>query len=196
MNGMNIQRGDIYYVERFGIQVGCEQQPGRPAVVVSCEENNRHSLTVEIVYMTTRHKADLPTHVLIHSAPQESTVLCEQITTVSVERLGDYIGRCTKDEMFQIDVALLASLGIKIPSLKEYIENVRNAPVPGLHESPEQMNEGNVQGDAERGKYRRPGVKELQSVTNERDTYKALYEQLLDRLIQACARPEPTKASA
>ena len=118
----NIRRGDIFYVKRSGYQVGSEQMAGRPAIVVSNDENNRHSETVEIVYLTTAPKTRLPTHVKITSAPRVSTALCEQVTTVSVERLGDYTGRCTRDEMFQIDIAIVNSVGIKIPELKRHLD--------------------------------------------------------------------------
>ena len=38
---------------------------GRPAVIVSNDKNNAKSNTVEVVYMTTKPKTDLPTHVYI-----------------------------------------------------------------------------------------------------------------------------------
>lgn len=36
----SIKRGDIFYVHKFGIQVGSEEHTGRPGVVVSCDEGN------------------------------------------------------------------------------------------------------------------------------------------------------------
>lgn len=41
----SIRRGDIFYVHKFGIQVGSEEHTGRPGVVVSCDEGNRYSET-------------------------------------------------------------------------------------------------------------------------------------------------------
>lgn len=40
-------------------------------------------------------------------------MLCEQINTVSVERLGSYIGRCTAEEMRDIDIGVATALGLK-----------------------------------------------------------------------------------
>ena len=57
-----IRRGDIYYIDKYPT-IGSEQQAGRPAIIVSNEKNNQHSSTVEVVYLTTQPKADLPTHV-------------------------------------------------------------------------------------------------------------------------------------
>lgn len=107
----NIKRGDIWYVES-GFSTGSEQRPGRPAIVVSNDLNNFHSSTVEVIYMTTQPKRDLPTHVAIHSLSRESIAICEQITTVAIERIGNYRGRVTEAEMREIEAAMLVSLGI------------------------------------------------------------------------------------
>lgn len=110
---MNIKRGDIWYVES-GYVTGSEQRPGRPAIVVSNDKNNQFSSTVEMVYLTTQPKHDLPTHVTIRSTNRVSTAICEQITTVATERIGSYCGQATKEEMAAIERAMLLSLGISL----------------------------------------------------------------------------------
>lgn len=85
-----MKRGQIYYIESNHQEIGSEQRAGRPAVIVSNDKNNENSTTVEVVYMTTQPKNDLPTHVFIRSSLRPSTVLCEQIYSVSTERLGTY----------------------------------------------------------------------------------------------------------
>lgn len=91
---MNINRGDIWYIGNGYPAVGSEQRPGRPAVVVSNQQNNRYGEVVEVIYLTTAPKRDLPTHVTIRSSGRVSTALCEQISTVSVERLAEVEARC------------------------------------------------------------------------------------------------------
>ena len=79
---------------------GSEQHSDRPAVVVSNNKNNENSNVVEIVYMTTQPKTDLPTHVTVRSTGRISTVLCEQVYSVSTERVGTYNGEhrhCSHD---------------------------------------------------------------------------------------------------
>lgn len=115
---MNINRGDIFYVDYLPT-VGSEQRGGRPAVVVSNDTNNNFSEVVEVVYLTTQPKADLPTHVAIRGLTKPSTALCEQITTVSKERLGNCAGICTDEEMDMIDLALAVSLGIQSEAEQE-----------------------------------------------------------------------------
>lgn len=106
-----VKRGCIYFVVG-GAAVDGEQSANRPAVVVSNDAGNRYAPTVEVVYLTTRTKTRLPTHVLVGSAPRPSIALCEQITTVSKSRLQRCIGRVTREEINNIDKALTISLGI------------------------------------------------------------------------------------
>lgn len=117
---MRIRRGEIYYIDSGYMTTGSEQRAGRPAIVVSNDMNNEFSSTIQVVYLTTQPKTDLPTHVLISSIKRESIALCEQITAVAVERIGDYCGEVTGSEMAKIESAMLASLGIQaLPEPKE-----------------------------------------------------------------------------
>ena len=111
MSDAAIKRGDIFYIHKYPV-IGSEQGAGRPGIIVSNEANNRYSSTVEVVFLTTQVKTELPTHVRIESATRPSTALCEQVTTVSLERLGNYGGHLTEREMTQVDIALLISLDL------------------------------------------------------------------------------------
>lgn len=81
-------------------------------MVVSNDSGNTHSPTIEVVYLTTQPKNDLPTHVVVRATGRDSVALCEQVTTVSLERVGDFCGECTKAEMQHIDIALMVSLAL------------------------------------------------------------------------------------
>lgn len=85
---MDFIRGSIWYVES-GYSTGSEQRPGRPAIIVSNDTNNKHSSTSRV-----------------------STAICEQITTVATERIGSYCGTVTDAEMSSIEMAMLISLGL------------------------------------------------------------------------------------
>ena len=126
MNGM-FYRGEVYYVYPTGNEIGSEQHAGRPAIIVSNNHNNKNSSTLEIVYLTTREKKPMQTHVHINAAGklQESTALCEQIFTVDKLRLNDYIGQLCDKEMQDIEFGLMVSLG-----LDNYLSKPKEAPVP------------------------------------------------------------------
>lgn len=98
-------RGDIFYIANSGHVVGSEQRSGRPGIIVSNDLANKHSPNVSVVYLTSQEKKPLPTHVdVICKVP--STALCENIQTVSKERLGDFVKSCTTSEMERVDKAL------------------------------------------------------------------------------------------
>lgn len=109
---MNINRGDIYWCE-FDGTFGSEQGGFRPCVIISNEKANLHSPVLTAIPLTTRKmEKKLPIHALIRSSNKISIALCEQIFTISRERLGDYIGACTEAEMKWIDNCLKIQLSL------------------------------------------------------------------------------------
>lgn len=113
MSEQMYHRGQIYYVYPRGYDyTGSEQGGGRPAIIVSNDVGNEYSRVVEVVFLTTREKKPLPTHVKICSARCPSTALCEQIETVDKERIGKYINEVTQAELKGIEKAILISLDI------------------------------------------------------------------------------------
>lgn len=113
MNERIIKRGEVYYIYN-NYSVGSEQRGSRPAVIISNNTNNLFSNTVEICYLTLKKKPPLPTHVKIDIGCSISTVLCEQITTVSLSRVGKYLCTLSEEDMREIEYACLISLGIDI----------------------------------------------------------------------------------
>lgn len=59
-----IKRGQIYFIKSNRKEQGSEMWGDRPAVIVSCNELAETSPTVQLCYMTTRPKKDLPTHFI------------------------------------------------------------------------------------------------------------------------------------
>ena len=106
------QRGQIYYVSK-GPTIGSEQQSGRPAVIVSNDTLNQNQKTVEIVYLTTRLKPQLPAFTTIKSSGVTSSAIVTQISTIDKCRLLEYIGECTPEEMHRIEKCMLYSLGLE-----------------------------------------------------------------------------------
>ena len=158
-----MKRGQIYYVRSNYREEGSEQRGGRPAVIVSNDKNNANSNTVEVVYMTTKPKTDLPTLVYIESALRPSTLLCEQISTVSEERIGEWIGELTESEVQDLDIALAVSLGMKCG--------------PGQLDTDTLEHLNNLQAELDRTKA------ELREAKSGPD-YKLLYDQLIEKMLR------------
>lgn len=144
----DIKRGDIFYIANSKYYAtDPENEAGRPAIVVSNDILNKSSSVVEVVYLTTRDKKPMPTHVgIICKIP--STALCETIYTVTKDRIGDFIKSCSAEEMAAIDKAMAVSLGLSVSTERE-VDNTENS---------------------------------TSTVYVERNLYKTLYEQLLDRV--------------
>lgn len=107
---MEVCRGDIFYIIDNYASVGSEQKAGRPAVIVSNEKNNQFCNNVTVVFLTTQEKKNLPTHTQINTTKAISTALCEGITTVSKERLGEFLCQATEEEMNRIDKCIKIAL--------------------------------------------------------------------------------------
>ena len=200
----DIKRGEMFYISRGGASYnGSEQHSDRPAVVVSNNKNNENSNVVEIVYMTTQPKTDLPTHVTVRSTGRISTVLCEQVYSVSTERVGTYIGECTDKEMENIDIALMISLQLdgNMKTSKKYNETIKEQQeeIDSLKKEIEMLQQEHEDAIAEIEQDAAVYVEENKKIANmtqtedtirlqtERDTYKTMYEQLLNRLVNGGA---------
>lgn len=117
---MEIKRGEIYWIGGRGNHIeGSEQKADRPAIIVSNNTGNKYSPVVEVVYCTNQEKKTLPTHTVLQKVStgdaEGSTVLCEQVCTVSKNRIYDansYIGRVSDEDMQRIDKAIAVSLGL------------------------------------------------------------------------------------
>ena len=133
MEVVNVYRGDVWFIKQGTNTCGVEQMGGRPAVVVSNDKGNHYSNQVEVVYLTSKPKKPLPTHVPVFCDVM-STALCEQITTVDKSRLERFICQCTEDEMRGIDKALMISLGIYIPENKSPSESIDECLKPIIKE--------------------------------------------------------------
>lgn len=188
---MQYLRGDIFFV-RKAFAEGAEQDAGRPAVIVSNNIGNEHSGIVEVVYLTTQEKKPLPTHVeVLCKVP--STALCEQISSVSKDRLGDLIRTCTDGEMREIDKALMVSLGLtgfvseaeyeaaeQIHKLKRELECAEKTicELTNVAEEKAPESSGNPNNELLAA-----AASEHSAVIAERNTYKAMYEQLLEKVM-------------
>lgn len=102
-------RGKIYFINKRSIKRGKITQP---AIVISNDTINKMNKTVQVIYLTTNPRKELPTNVRISGLNQESYALCEQIHTISKDRLGSYIKDATIIEMREIELAINHSLGL------------------------------------------------------------------------------------
>lgn len=183
-----IKRGEIYYILQGDIseEVGSEQRSGRPGIIVSNNQNNIHSDCVEVVLLTTKPKASLPTHVNINTSQYPSIALCEQVKTFSKQRLGNYVGTVTADELLDINTALSISLSLPMvetcATAMESLEVTNKALQGALQDMENKYMEAVTELEEYKGEEKAEDVN-AQKYKIERDVYKKMYEQLLHRVI-------------
>lgn len=104
-----MQRGDVY---RFKVPkgVGHEQQGERFGVVVQSDVMLPRS--VVIVAPTSRSAKPASFRPEVEVAGEPTRVLVEQLGAVDVQRLGRRVGRLTVAEIWSVDEALVAVLGL------------------------------------------------------------------------------------
>lgn len=180
MNGM-FYRGEIYFVLPEGNEVGSEQRSNRPGIIVSSDTNNKFSTTVQVVYLTTKEKKPLATHVHIETAKLPSTALCEQIFTVDKLRMDNYVGKLTPKEMEEVERGVMIALGLDNYLSKPKIETpdspvVAQPPLPASVVKSFSW-DGEKQPEGEGGL----SSPELIRAYAQRDAYKELLTGILER---------------
>ena len=158
MREMEVKRGDIVYIENHKkiMDFSAVQDANRPAIIVSNDSGNKFSNVVEVVYLTSQDKKPLPTHCTV-MCRVPSIALCEQVCTVSKDKIGDFVRTCTDKEMKAVNECIKISLGLTDSATHD---------VPIATTAPEAP----------------VASEELIRLSAERDTYKKLYEKLLDKI--------------
>lgn len=126
-----VRRGDIYYINNDRGQIGSEMKKDRPAVVVSNDMNNRYSNEITVVFLTSKPKKNLETHVTVYSTGRESVAMCEGMTTLDKQRTGKFLGRMSRKEMDAIDKALGVAIGIDRKEEGDMMVDKRASPKTG-----------------------------------------------------------------
>jgi len=112
-----MRRGDVYRATLNPV-VGSEQAGTRPVIIVSRDAINASSPIVIVVPVTSRtNKTRLyPSHVELKigegGLTADSVALCEQVRSISRERLGDYLGNLPKPKVSQINASLKIALDL------------------------------------------------------------------------------------
>ena len=103
------RRSELWLVD-FGQPVGREQGGQRPAVVVSSDLLNEGPAGVLVVVPCTTTYRGLPSHIELDPADsgldKVSYAKCEDVKSVSTDRLVRRLGRVQAPAMFDIDRAL------------------------------------------------------------------------------------------
>lgn len=97
-----MQRGDVWWV-KFDPSVGGEIQKQRPALILSNDASNKHLNRIQVIPLSTRVEHLYPSEVVITLNGRPHKAMADQLTTVSKLRLGNHIGRLSRDDLAQVE---------------------------------------------------------------------------------------------
>ena len=110
---MDIRRGQVWWWDcpdhdRAHIQIG-----RRPVVIVSNDVCNSVSPVVTVVPFTTRVKMAYPQHAPVIFNHSVSIALADQITSIPISELREYVCDLQDFQIRQIDRAVEVQLGLR-----------------------------------------------------------------------------------
>ncbi len=108
-------RGDVWLVSLNPVR-GREQAGTRPALIVAVDGLNRSPADLVIVIPITSRKKGVRSHVPT-TPPEgglrrESFIKCEDVRSISQERLARFLGRVSAGTMSEVEERLRVLLGL------------------------------------------------------------------------------------
>lgn len=99
---------------------GSVQSGYRPVFILSNDKNNTYSTTLNVIPLTSKMNKRLPVHIELwnyqeYGLKTSSTLLVEQITTVTVESLDVCLGKITDKEILN---NIRKAISIQFPVLQ------------------------------------------------------------------------------
>ena len=117
MDNLNIKNGQVIMVD-FGKNVGSVQSGIRPAVIIQNDVGNKFAPTTIVLPLTktSNGKKNIPTHYELTKdrytfLSYNSTVLGEQVLTISKEQILKVLGKIDADDINNIYQKILVSIG-------------------------------------------------------------------------------------
>jgi mRNA interferase MazF len=113
----DLSRGELWWVD-WSPGRGSEQRGRRPALVVQTDAANHNARYPNTVVVAVSRKGrDLPFHIRLEPSPENglsevSFAKCEQIFTITKERLEKRLGRVTPARLKEVAAALALVLDL------------------------------------------------------------------------------------
>lgn len=111
-----MNRGDVYLVD-FEPSVGAEIRKKRPAMIISCDEANKHLRTVMVIPFSSKTEKVYPFEVLVSKEQSglniDSKLKIPQMRAVDKARLLKYIGTLNDELLSDIEKAIRLHLAME-----------------------------------------------------------------------------------
>lgn len=123
----DLKRGQLYYIKKSDFLGSSEGEKNeKPVLILAADkEIMEQSGTITVANITRRPRYDRYTHVEIQSLGYKAMAILEQEVTIATDRLGQYIGELSEEELLQIDKIVCKMRGIDLDGIEtEYKEKL------------------------------------------------------------------------
>ena len=111
-----MNRGDVYLVD-FEPSIGAEIRKKRPAMIISCNEANKHLRTTMVIPFSSKTEKVYPFEVLVNKEQSglniDSKLKIPQMRSVDKARLTKYIGTLNDDLLSEVEKAIKLHLAME-----------------------------------------------------------------------------------
>ena len=107
-NNRYFRQGDIFFVSDVCDTIGREQKFNRPCCILSTNSLNKNRESIIVVPITSKDKKSMVTHYTLNKSDypcllyDENIVLLENISDVSIWRLGRKLGKLNKEDLAKL----------------------------------------------------------------------------------------------
>jgi len=126
-----IKRGEIYYIDLSNIDYADSHIAGkiRPGLIVQNNIGNLNSPNVIVALLTTAEKKDYPFQYKTNATGRSSTIMFDQLLTLSKLAVKEKITELTPQQIYESDKALMNSLDL----LPYSMSSIRDFNVVSIH---------------------------------------------------------------
>ena len=153
---------------------------------MSNNDINESQNMVEVAYLVEKPNESLPTHAKVR-CHLPSTALCEQVVSVSKDRIDGFIRTCTDEEIEEINkgLSITESDDAMAEKLKELTDSLSEAQRinDGLRNRIKEEIDKQQELEKQLSQIETENTDETIKVAAERDIYKDLYMKLTEKLI-------------
>jgi mRNA interferase MazF len=107
-----IKRGDVFWV-KLDPTIGSETKKTRPVVVISNDIQNDIGVRLIVAPITSNINKIYPFEVLLEIADKQGKAQLDQIRTIDIKRLGEFIISLSYEEVQKIDLSLKLVLSLQ-----------------------------------------------------------------------------------